>query len=97
MPGVVLQTMVQGEGSHEEHANLAELSIWGLVSRDTASSYMEKFQKGGSCAEDELQKSAWDLLELLLSTRVRFSETEQRQTEIRKWNNSQSSHRSENI
>lgn len=89
--------MVQGEGSQEEHANLAELSVWGLVSRDTARSCMAKPQEGGSCAKDELPKSAWDLLELLLSTGVRFSKTEQRQTGIRKWNNSQSSQRSENI
>ena len=44
--------------SQEEHTNLAELSIWSLVSRDTARSCMAKFQKGGSWGANELQKSA---------------------------------------
>lgn len=46
----------------------------GLEFRDVTRSYRTKFQKGGSCVEKELQKSAYYLLELLIA-KVKFHET----------------------
>lgn len=36
LPGVIVQTMVHGKGAQAEHSNLAELSLWRVVFRNTA-------------------------------------------------------------